>query len=198
MRTFPRRIERRNDRAGHLDPDGRALLDEFDFLLRGREAATDGLDVAEKRGAVQNGFEPLAEDVHRMREDFVQCLVGQKDVVVSVDDQHRFTETAERRLELRQLPAAELLEMVHLLDQLVGSVAHLVPRLSERSGVILTQQRLLREDRLLQQPQGGGVAPQAQQRPEERRAEDDDENDKHAKRCGRVCGRGRADAIHGS
>ena len=112
----PRRIERGNDRAGHLDPDGRASVHEFNFLLRGRKAATDGLDVAEKRGAVQNGFEPLAEDVHRLREDFVQCLIGQKDVVVSVDDQHRFTETAERGLELRQLAAAELLEMVHLLD----------------------------------------------------------------------------------
>lgn len=124
-------VERRNRGAGDLDPERAVAIGELHFVLRLGLVFAHRLHVREKRDAVENKLEALVEDVGRAREDFLEGFVREQDVIVTIHNQHRFLETAQRGFELGELPGALMLESANLGDEVVGFAAELIPTLAQ-------------------------------------------------------------------
>ena len=172
-------VQRRDERTGHLDPRGLRTVDKLDLVLRFGPAGADRIDVGQEIPGVQHEFEPLLEDVLGPREDRLQSAVGQENVIVRIDDEHRLLQAPQCGLELHELAEAELVQAVVLCDQLVGPGAKLVPVDAQAGRLVLVQEGLLRVGRKDQAADGTPVIAQFLQRHAEANGEDQRDQDEH-------------------
>jgi len=163
-------------------------FNKLDLVLRRRPVLTDRIDVIEELHAVQHQLQTLAQDIDCPGKHALQGSVCQHDAIRRVNDEHGFLQTSEGGLQLGQLAGAQLLEPVGLLDQLIASIAEIIPVRATGAGQILPQEGFPVEQRVAQTTNRAPVIPQFEQHHGQRESQQKGDNGVHAIEKGMVSG----------